>query len=118
MWDMDWTAVATKPPCGGASTSTDPVAPTQPAASSTPLWPRLKSMPSQKLHRELSPPVVALGSAATGAAVPVMATPERESLQQKLQEKRNLAELHNGKDMFAKESRREFAKGSMPGVNS
>jgi len=47
---------------------------------------------------------------------PGMPTPERQALQQKLEEKRKLAELHNGEDLTTAPTR-EYDKGRMPGVH-
>jgi len=114
MWDMDWTAVSPdrEPQAVGSSASAEAI-----PAALAPSAQGGSSSRSAVLARHPEP-VRSSGSSkseASEADLPSMDPAEREAFQQKLEEKRRLAELHNGQD-FSAPRVVEFDKGSMPGA--
>lgn len=115
VWDMDWSALA--PPSPSAPATVD-------AGSAACFDDHLEMLP----HSDpASASTAGLGqkpaSAARSAAAPPEASnmdsmdpAEREELQRKLEEKRRLAEQHNGEDLTNK-VRSNLTKESMPGAH-
>lgn len=121
VWDMDWSSMASQ--CATAENPTQiPTLPPSCASNSLSCdaglhddnlpepWSHTgtgcRSSSVQRL-REPSPP--------SGHSAPLH-TSDLTSFTQKMEEKRRLAELHNGEDLMDV-NRAEFDKGSMPGVH-
>jgi len=107
VWDMDWSSMASQ--CATAENPTQiPTLPPSCASNSLSCdaGTGCRSSSVQR-PREPSPP--------SGHSAPLH-TSDLTSFTQKMEEKRRLAELHNGEDLMDV-NRAEFDKGSMPGVH-
>lgn len=111
VWDMDWSAVAQQ---SAGSPVEDDAPPIQDIAS-----PVSNGDATPAVAPEAAASTAAPADAPAAAEAPLLPAPapsELEELQRKLEEKRRLAELHNGEDHTAA-PRGALAKESMPGAH-
>lgn len=114
MWDMDWTAVSPERAID-SGTSNEEVAGLAGGSVGSSCSTAPGTRPAEVLQRGLGAPAPAAEASVPEA--PNMAPEEREVFQHKMEEKRRLADLHNGQDMTAPHIA-EFNKGRMPGANA
>jgi len=106
VWDMDWSAVAQQR-AGSPVGSQDVVSPVSIGHMTPSTAPQVAAS---------TPAPADVAAAAEVPLLPAAAPSEREELQRKLEEKRRLAELHNGEDHTAA-PRGVVMKESMPGAH-